>query len=129
MAKAPRMTMATQLVLRAFLADPMAELYGSEIGDAAGLMSGTVHPILGRLGRVRLGGRRPPGRRTTSAPLLPDHRGGRPGRPLRAGAGPPAPTRPTGAASGAGSAMTGAASAPGVTTTARVLVRAATTPL
>ena len=49
MAKAPRMTMATQLVLRAFLADPMAELYGSEIGEAAGLMSGTVHPILARL--------------------------------------------------------------------------------
>lgn len=49
MPKAPRMTMATQLVLRAFLADPAAELYGSEIADAAGLMSGTVHPILARL--------------------------------------------------------------------------------
>jgi PadR family transcriptional regulator PadR len=49
MAPAPRMTMATQLVLRAFLADPAEELYGSEIGDAAGLMSGTVHPILARL--------------------------------------------------------------------------------
>jgi PadR family transcriptional regulator len=43
------MTMATQLVLRALLADPADELYGSEIGDAAGLMSGTVHPILARL--------------------------------------------------------------------------------
>ena len=41
--------MATQLVLRALLADPTEELYGSEIGDAAGLMSGTVHPILARL--------------------------------------------------------------------------------
>ena len=49
MARAPRMTMATQLVLRALLADPTAELYGSEIGGAAGLMSGTVHPILARL--------------------------------------------------------------------------------
>ena len=49
MAKAPRMTMATQLVLRALLADPASELYGSEIGEAAGLMSGTVHPILARL--------------------------------------------------------------------------------
>ncbi len=49
MATAPRMTMATQLVLRSLLADPVAELYGSEIGDAAGLMSGTVHPILARL--------------------------------------------------------------------------------
>jgi DNA-binding PadR family transcriptional regulator len=43
------MTMPTQLVLRALLADPTAELYGSQIGDAAGLMSGTVHPILARL--------------------------------------------------------------------------------
>ncbi len=49
MASTPRMTMATQLVLRALLADPADELYGSEIGDAAGLMSGTVHPILARL--------------------------------------------------------------------------------
>jgi DNA-binding PadR family transcriptional regulator len=43
------MTMPTQLVLRALLADPAAELYGAQIGDAAGLMSGTVHPILARL--------------------------------------------------------------------------------
>lgn len=43
------MTMPTQLVLRALLADPTAELYGAQIGDAAGLMSGTVHPILARL--------------------------------------------------------------------------------
>ena len=49
MPSAPRMTMPTQLVLRALLADPAAELYGSEIGEAAGLMSGTVHPILARL--------------------------------------------------------------------------------
>jgi DNA-binding PadR family transcriptional regulator len=52
MAKAPKMTMATQLVLRAFLADPAEELYGTEIGGAAGLMSGTVHPILARLEAV-----------------------------------------------------------------------------
>jgi len=43
------MTISTQLVLRALLADPKAELYGVEIGDAAGLPSGTVHPILARL--------------------------------------------------------------------------------
>ena len=49
MTKAPRMTISTQLVLRALLADPTAELYGVEIGDAAGLPSGTVHPILARL--------------------------------------------------------------------------------
>ena len=45
----PKMTISTQLVLRALLADPGAELYGAQIGEAAGLMSGTVHPILARL--------------------------------------------------------------------------------
>ena len=44
-----RMTLPTQFVLRALLADPQAELYGVEIGEAAGLPSGTVHPILARL--------------------------------------------------------------------------------
>jgi len=43
------MTIPTQLVLQALLADPTAELYGVEIGAAAGLPSGTVHPILARL--------------------------------------------------------------------------------
>jgi DNA-binding PadR family transcriptional regulator len=46
---APRMTIPTQLVLRALLSDPARELYGVEIGHAAGLPSGTVHPILARL--------------------------------------------------------------------------------
>lgn len=41
--------MSTQFVLRALLADPGTELYGVEIGTAAGLPSGTVHPILARL--------------------------------------------------------------------------------
>jgi PadR family transcriptional regulator, regulatory protein PadR len=45
----PRMTIPTQLVLRALLTDPAKELYGVEIGQAAGLPSGTVHPILARL--------------------------------------------------------------------------------
>ncbi|HEY6746070.1 MAG TPA: helix-turn-helix transcriptional regulator [Mycobacteriales bacterium] len=45
----PRMTIPTQLVLRAMLEDPTRELYGLEIGVAAGLPSGTVHPILARL--------------------------------------------------------------------------------
>lgn len=44
----PRMT-ATQLVLRALLADVDAELYGGQISDLAGLATGTVHPILARL--------------------------------------------------------------------------------
>jgi len=43
------MTIPTQLVLRALLEDPTAELYGVEIGAVAGLPSGTVHPILARL--------------------------------------------------------------------------------
>ena len=43
------MTIPTQLVLSALLADPTRELYGVEIGNAAGLPSGTVHPILARL--------------------------------------------------------------------------------
>jgi PadR family transcriptional regulator, regulatory protein PadR len=45
----PRMTIPTQLVLEALLQDPAGELYGVEIGTAAGLPSGTVHPILARL--------------------------------------------------------------------------------
>jgi PadR family transcriptional regulator PadR len=50
--RTPRMTIPTQLVLRALLADPAQELYGVEIGSAAGLPSGTVHPILARLETV-----------------------------------------------------------------------------
>jgi DNA-binding PadR family transcriptional regulator len=43
------MTIPTQLVLRTLLDDPGRELYGIEIGEAAGLPSGTIHPILARL--------------------------------------------------------------------------------
>jgi PadR family transcriptional regulator PadR len=46
------MTIPTQLVLLALLADPPRELYGVEIGAVAGLPSGTVHPILARLETV-----------------------------------------------------------------------------
>ena len=53
MADRLRMTLPTQFVLRALLADPQAELYGVEIGEAAGLPSGTVHPILARLEGLR----------------------------------------------------------------------------
>lgn len=49
MVAAPRMTIPTQLVLEALLADPTRELYGVEIGERAALRSGTVHPILARL--------------------------------------------------------------------------------
>jgi DNA-binding PadR family transcriptional regulator len=47
--RTPRMTIPTQLVLRALLADPSKERYGVEIGAEAGLPSGTIHPILARL--------------------------------------------------------------------------------
>jgi DNA-binding PadR family transcriptional regulator len=47
-----RMTIPTQRVLRALLADPNAERYGIEIADMAELATGTVHPILARLERV-----------------------------------------------------------------------------
>jgi DNA-binding PadR family transcriptional regulator len=46
------MTMPTQAVLRALLEDPRTERYGLEIGDASGLPSGTIHPILARLERI-----------------------------------------------------------------------------
>ncbi len=45
----PKMTIPTQLVLRVLLEDPQQERYGLEISDAAGLATGTVHPILARL--------------------------------------------------------------------------------
>src|ERR1700751_5876958 len=48
----PRMTLTTQLVLRALLEDPARELYGLEICAKAGLPSGTIHPILARLEKV-----------------------------------------------------------------------------
>jgi PadR family transcriptional regulator, regulatory protein PadR len=48
-ARRPRMTIPTQLVLGALLADPGQEMYGLQICAASGLPSGTVHPILARL--------------------------------------------------------------------------------
>ncbi|GIH23918.1 hypothetical protein Aph01nite_22280 [Acrocarpospora phusangensis] len=44
----PRMTLPTQLVLRALLEDPTREMYGLEICHAAGLAPGTIQPILAR---------------------------------------------------------------------------------
>ena len=84
------MTIPTQLVLRALLADPSKELYGVEIGTAAGLPSGTVHPILARLETVGWLTSRweeiDPGPRPPGPPLLPAH-------PRRPGAGPGALAR------------------------------------
>lgn len=45
----PRMTLPTQLVLRALLEAPTREMYGLEICSTAGLPTGTIHPILARL--------------------------------------------------------------------------------
>jgi DNA-binding MarR family transcriptional regulator len=44
-----RMTLPTQLVLRALLENPAQERYGLELCRMAGLESGTIHPILARL--------------------------------------------------------------------------------
>jgi PadR family transcriptional regulator PadR len=44
-----RMTIPTQLVLKVLVQDVETERYGYEIGEAAALPSGTVHPILARL--------------------------------------------------------------------------------
>jgi PadR family transcriptional regulator, regulatory protein PadR len=49
---APRMTLPTQLVLRALLAEPTQEMYGLQVCAAAGLPSGTIHPILARFERL-----------------------------------------------------------------------------
>ena len=43
------MTIPTQFVLEAFLADPGRQLYGLELCEECGLASGSVHPILARL--------------------------------------------------------------------------------
>lgn len=44
-----RVTQATQQVLRALVEQPAQEMYGLQISSAAGLPSGTIHPILARL--------------------------------------------------------------------------------
>jgi DNA-binding PadR family transcriptional regulator len=44
-----KMTLSTQLVLRTLLEHPTHPMYGVEICQAAGLPSGTIHPILARL--------------------------------------------------------------------------------
>lgn len=46
------MTLQTQLVLRAMLADPAAERYGLELCAETGLSSGTIYPIVARLEQV-----------------------------------------------------------------------------
>ena len=48
----PRLTAATVAVLRALLEDPTREMYGLQVCAAAGLPTGTVHPILARLEKM-----------------------------------------------------------------------------
>lgn len=52
MSTTPRMTMATRAVLETLLSEPGNEQYGLALGAAAGLPSGTIHPILARLERA-----------------------------------------------------------------------------
>jgi PadR family transcriptional regulator len=47
-----RMTLQTQLVLRALLDRPTAQHYGLELCERTGLPSGTVYPIIARLEQV-----------------------------------------------------------------------------
>jgi PadR family transcriptional regulator, regulatory protein PadR len=49
MSQVPRMTLQTQLVLRAMLAEPTAERYGLQLCAETGLPSGTIYPIVARL--------------------------------------------------------------------------------
>jgi PadR family transcriptional regulator PadR len=48
------MTAPLEQVLRAFLADPAAPRYGYDLMQAAGLLSGTLYPLLARLERQDL---------------------------------------------------------------------------
>jgi PadR family transcriptional regulator PadR len=49
MTRGPRMTLQTQLVLRALLAEPDAQRYGLQLCEETGLPSGTIYPIVARL--------------------------------------------------------------------------------
>jgi PadR family transcriptional regulator len=49
MGSGPRMTLLTQLALRALFAELTKEMYGLQICTGAGLSNGTIHPILARL--------------------------------------------------------------------------------
>jgi PadR family transcriptional regulator, regulatory protein PadR len=65
------MTGPLERVLRAFLADPAAPRYGYDLMKAAGLQSGTLYPLLGRLAEEKL---------VTSAWETPQQEGQRPRR-------------------------------------------------
>ena len=46
------MTLQTQAVLHALLADPTKEIYGLEIAERTGLLPGTTYPIMSRLQEI-----------------------------------------------------------------------------
>jgi PadR family transcriptional regulator, regulatory protein PadR len=50
--KKPRMTLQTQIVLRALLDDLSRDRYGLELSELVNLPSGTIYPILARLEQV-----------------------------------------------------------------------------
>jgi len=64
-----KMTAPLERVLRAFLVDPASPRYGYDLMKAAGLTSGTLYPLLGRLEEEKL---------VTSAWETPQHDGQRP---------------------------------------------------
>ncbi|MEU6038326.1 PadR family transcriptional regulator [Actinomadura sp. NPDC047616] len=52
MGSQPRMTLATQSVLKVFLDDPREPRYGFDIAKEAKLATGSLYPILSRLEQV-----------------------------------------------------------------------------
>lgn len=52
MGTSPRITVPVATVLAAFLRDPEQERYGLDLIRDTGLPSGTVYPVLARLGRA-----------------------------------------------------------------------------
>jgi PadR family transcriptional regulator PadR len=64
-----KVTVPLERVLRAFLDDPTEPRYGYDLMKAAGLQSGTLYPLLGRLAHQKL---------VASAWETPQHEGQRP---------------------------------------------------
>ncbi len=49
----PRMTLQVKLVLNEMLSEPAEQRYGLDLGEATGLPSGTIYPIMARLERIK----------------------------------------------------------------------------
>ncbi|WP_433536527.1 PadR family transcriptional regulator [Micromonospora sp. CA-249363] len=52
MTREPRMTLATQAVLRVFLEEASQRRYGLEVAREAGIATGSLYPILARLEQI-----------------------------------------------------------------------------